>query len=382
VRAPRAQLTKRQGRSMVTSGGAVIFEARLGTIPYMAAWVMFFYILLALQLNSALALSDHDRQVIAYDCGNLSGIQTYDTGERNHWCDLNPLLDDTNTDITMTNVSYVLLQKVPRVRIKIRTCKVTETVVPMYCGHYDYQTMVTPLAKWGVPSKAPVHLCQQWWLSKEYTLQVSSRHPLMINATTIILVETLGRTWVTEDGEVKYKGEKFDYENKHYEDLVISHQISITLVEDTELINPDVTLITHQEEILLACQASEKSCTTGRVTYLWDSPTEQKKCLYFKSRHTKGKVVTTEAGDIMYMSTEGSMVRLLMKEEPIAACGRLVTGTNYPALFLAKPQDNLSIGRRLNPHDGTIFTYVNAQDEFLYHSNKGGKLEERAVIKG
>jgi hypothetical protein len=167
VKAPKAQSTKRQGRSMVTSEGAVISEARLGTIRYMAAWMMFLYVLLALQMNSAVALSDHERQVIAYDCGNPSGIQAYDTGEQNHWCDLNPLLDDTNTDITMTNVSYVLLQKVPRVRIKIRTCKVTETVVPMYCGHYDHQTMVRPLAKWGVPSKAPVHLCQQWWLNKE-----------------------------------------------------------------------------------------------------------------------------------------------------------------------------------------------------------------------
>jgi hypothetical protein len=106
---------------------------------------------------------------------------------------------------------------------------------------------------------------------------------------------------------------------------VICHQIAITLVEDTAFINPDGTLITHQEEILLACQASEKSCTTGRATYLWDSPTEQEKCLYFESRHTKGTVVTTEAGDSTYMSTGGSMVRLLMKEEPIAACGRLVT---------------------------------------------------------
>jgi hypothetical protein len=36
---------------------------------------MFLYILLAMQLNSAMALSDHDRQLIAYDCGNPSGIQ-------------------------------------------------------------------------------------------------------------------------------------------------------------------------------------------------------------------------------------------------------------------------------------------------------------------
>jgi hypothetical protein len=84
VGAPRAQSTKRQGRSMVTSEGAVISEARLGTIPYMAAWMMFLYVLQALQMNSALALSEHDRQVIACDCGNPSGIQAYDTGERNH----------------------------------------------------------------------------------------------------------------------------------------------------------------------------------------------------------------------------------------------------------------------------------------------------------
>jgi hypothetical protein len=113
---------------METSDGVVISEARLGTIPNMVVWMLLLYILLALQMNMALALSDHNKQVIAYDCGNPCGIQAYDTGERNHWCDLNPLLDDTNTDITITYVSYVLLQKVSRVRIKIRTCKVIMTI--------------------------------------------------------------------------------------------------------------------------------------------------------------------------------------------------------------------------------------------------------------
>jgi hypothetical protein len=92
-------------------------------------------------------------------------------------------------------------------------------------------------------------------------------------------------------------------------------------------------------------------------------------------------VVTTETGNSTYKSTDGSMVRLLLKEEPIATCGRLVTGTNYPNLFLAKPQDNPSVGRRLNPQDATVYTYINNQDDYLYHSSKGGKLEERAIIR-
>jgi hypothetical protein len=107
VRAPRAQSTKRQGRSMETSDGTVISEARLGTIPYMVVWMLLLYTILAFQVNGTLALSDHDKQVISYDCGNPSGIQAYDAGEQNHWCDLNPFLGDTNTDITITNVSYV-----------------------------------------------------------------------------------------------------------------------------------------------------------------------------------------------------------------------------------------------------------------------------------
>jgi hypothetical protein len=79
-------------------------------------------------------------------------------------------------------------------------------------------------------------------------------------------------------------------------------------------------------------------------------------------------VVTTAAGDSTYMSTDGSMVWLLMKEEPLDACGTLITGTNYPTLFLAKPQDNPSIGHRLHPWDATIYTYINAQDDYLFDS--------------
>jgi hypothetical protein len=155
----------------------------LGTIPYMAVWMLLLYILLVLQMNFGAVRprqASHRLQL-----WNPSKIQAYDTGEQNHCCDLNPLLDNTNTDLTITNVSNVLLQKVPRVMIKIRTCKVTETIVPRYCGHYDHQTMVTTLAKWGVPSKVPAHLCQQWWLNKEYHSAVCSRHQLMVNATTI-----------------------------------------------------------------------------------------------------------------------------------------------------------------------------------------------------
>jgi hypothetical protein len=115
------------------SSAASILQARIETVPYWVGWAILLYFILAFQVVGTRALSDHNSQVI--------GIQAYNTSEQNHWCDLNPLLD-TNADVTLTNVSYVLLQKVPRVRVKIRTCKVTETVIPLYCGNYDHQTIV------------------------------------------------------------------------------------------------------------------------------------------------------------------------------------------------------------------------------------------------
>jgi hypothetical protein len=48
--------------------GSTISEAKLGTIPYMVVWAVCLYVILAFQVSGTLALSDHDKQVIAYDC--------------------------------------------------------------------------------------------------------------------------------------------------------------------------------------------------------------------------------------------------------------------------------------------------------------------------
>jgi hypothetical protein len=156
---PKTRPTRRQGRSFLAEG-ELISEAKMGTVPYMTMLVMFLCVLLSMMCHPTMALGGHNKQVIAYDCGKPTDLQAYDIGEPNYWCDLSPLMDITNTDITLTNVSYVLLQKVPRVRIKIRTCKIVQTVVPFDCGHYDHQTFVMPLAEWGVPSKVPTVLAK------------------------------------------------------------------------------------------------------------------------------------------------------------------------------------------------------------------------------
>jgi hypothetical protein len=69
---------------MQSSDGSTISDARIGMIPYLVVWAILLYVVLAFQVGGTCALSDNDRQVIAYHCGNPSRIQAYDTGEQNH----------------------------------------------------------------------------------------------------------------------------------------------------------------------------------------------------------------------------------------------------------------------------------------------------------
>jgi hypothetical protein len=63
VETPRRRPTKRQGRSFMADG-ELIAEANVGTIPYMAMWVLFLGALLSTLCHPAMALLDHDRQVV------------------------------------------------------------------------------------------------------------------------------------------------------------------------------------------------------------------------------------------------------------------------------------------------------------------------------
>jgi hypothetical protein len=74
ARTPRTRPTKRKGRSFLAEG-ELISEANMGTIPYMTVWVMFLCVLLSMMCHPTMALGDHDKQVIAYDCGKPTDLQ-------------------------------------------------------------------------------------------------------------------------------------------------------------------------------------------------------------------------------------------------------------------------------------------------------------------
>jgi hypothetical protein len=76
------------------------------------------------------------------------------------------------------------------------------------------------------------------------------------------------------------------------------------------------------------------------------------------------------------MSTDGSMVRLLLKEEPIAACGRLVTGINGGLSY--KPCDSATI----EGATGALSKQINMKSLALKGENGGtGVPRQRSFLQ-
>lgn len=79
--------------------------------------------------------------------------------------------------------------------------------------------------------------------------------------------------------------------------------------------------------------------------------------------------VTDEDGDNVFVSSDGSMIRL-KKGRPRSRCGGVLYETEFPNLFLA--DHDLSLGvpefqRPLHESEMSLATYTNQQNSFLYH---------------
>ena len=103
---------------------------------------------------------------------------------------------------------------------------------------------------------------------------------------------------------------------------------------------------------------------------MWDLPTEQESCPFFLARDVEGVELPDENGEPVFVSTDGSMLRL-NRRAPQSHCGGVVYGTQYEQLFLApREPDSVQVPafrRPIHPSVMSPTTYVNQQDEFIFH---------------
>ena len=68
----------------------------------------------------------------------------------------------------------MLLQEVPYSRIKVAKCKLTQNLLPIYCGNYDHQTIITTDIWWNSPIPIRPEECVRYHHDKEYIIRTQT----------------------------------------------------------------------------------------------------------------------------------------------------------------------------------------------------------------
>ena len=304
-----------------------------------------------------------DAVLQGYNCYNPQEI--YDTSFQP-----NSMCATQRTHLVHRPRKLQLLQKEERRQHDGFSCKVFFSQRADYCGVYDHQTNLPRATFYDRPQTVPLETCRQMVVNQVYNfrgqnygLDVSCRRN--VGCTTFIHQEVVGSTY-SDGGELKCHGGEFRSE----EAGLLSNMI-VTIDLKIE-INPELFaenehgMVAMYESGHLPCGSQAAGCVTSKATYVW-SPLNDS-CPLAVTRVTQGYEVQDPEGQQVFISTDNSLVRLIILE-PVAVtgCTHLVHATNYPDFYVVDLQEPVKFQRPVSSHAVSLVSYVKNRDDFLYH---------------
>jgi hypothetical protein len=299
----------------------------------------------------------------AYDCTKPINIKDLGfVGESN--CANHAKVDKTRT------VQYQVLQKEKHIRSEGQSCSMTKTRLSRYCGTYGHQTLLSEASLFDVSVAVSVEQCRTWQTSLSYTDEHGQAHKLTADSINTVAYEEIGRTYI-EHGEVDCIGQDWRWNGQILHRMVVEVQLKITLSKETFLLNSK-EVIAHLHERKLPCTPATNGCQTPLTTYLWEAVDLD--CSLSVTRISKGTEITSNTGDKVFASTDGSLMRLI-KKEAVSLCGRVVYTTNYDSIFLYDANKTDLFTRQISPGEVSQATFIKNRDDFLYN-NVLNKIED------
>lgn len=134
----------------------------------------------------------------------------------------------------------------------------------------------------------------------------------------------------------------------------------------------------------IAGPAEAGHCDPTLGTFTWNPPPLDYPCTYYTTRETEDIDLAIKrpdgkpTGAVTYLSTDGPMIRLEKKRRSFAACGGVVTATDFDRLFLT--EDLHVRGFHKQPHalKAPACLYADVADHFIHERMQDGL--ERAVL--
>ena len=267
--------------------------------------------------------------------------------------------------------TYVVLQRAQFRRMTVRSCHGMEAVTSYFCGSHDHMTMIVQLSHGPRPIQIASSDCQRYWDNMQYVVDRRDAAPITLSVGTNYLQYMLrGRLFPSDSGTNYHcNGDKaWIGEIEQYQVVSVANVI-LTLREEDATADEHGKVIISRTSTILPCLAHEEKCVDTSRTYIWSQ--DASVCQLFQTRVVTGIRVSTDDADTnrpavsMFLSTDGSMIRLKMKA-PVSECGAVTYPTNYKRLFLSANVDAAPFQLHLPPAEMSITTYANQQDDFLW----------------
>ena len=324
-------------------------------------WATACVILLAWLATTASA-STLDKRLDAYDCSNPTAIEDRALTEQYTPC------EKTSSVVQSTgNHSFQLLVHEPLQRLTGHRCHVADTRNVQYCGKYDHQTLYNRYAYHDLARPPTPSACREMIQRKRFKMPngvyasvevgTSSKHFWEEIGTT-----TEGSTFLWPDKQIRCTGGDWRVDGNHLKNMVVDHHYTITVTQE-EYTWDGTTLVAISDKTRIPCSLFDQDCQTSEATYLWSNPMGH--CPLALSKRVTGLIAEDKSGQRVFMSTDNSLVRLVMKYQE-SHCERMVWSTNYDNVYLASTSAK-PFRREVDPMGVSLHMYVNNRDDYLYN---------------
>jgi hypothetical protein len=178
----------------------------------------------------------------------------------------------------------------------------------------------------------------------------------------------VGQT-IAKSNEVKCQGGQFRYENELINGIMVDIDIKLTIQAEKFRFLDDKTYATDSSREL-PCPANQLGCQRPDETFIWDSPKDECPIAYIQT--SSGILTSNQAGQNVFMSTDGSNVRLVIYETN-TFCERFVHVTNFEHIYAyeigldSNGKAKQKFTREIRADELSLGKYVRARDDYLYN---------------
>ena len=315
-------------------------------------------LLLLLVGSSRGKLAHESRQIEAFDCSNPSDIEAVSVEAR-------PCKAPARA-ASQVNASYAVVQRARYRRITAWRCQQEASRSAYYCGHYDHETEVPQWGSVSAPRIVPVDTCKEWVKTKTFTTPKRETRSLQVGGTTIVGYEVVGRTAPWDASDLQCYGETYRVgPGRSKPDMVVYEHSRITVRQEELWIDDDNNIVVRNGNLRTSCKMQDLECDTTMGTLYWPVLTKEQQCQFHVTRFTTGVVASDGHGNRAYMSSDSSMVRLMLGEG-VSLCGEQGMKTDFDRLFLVEKHRVGPLHKELPADEVSITTYVDTSDAFIY----------------